>query len=157
MKQKKKGKVSYGDNLYELKGSYWLIFMHHGKVYRERIGKVKDIPLTMARNIAVKKKAEIIEGTFLPKKEENITFKALAQEYLKWYEAHHHNTRESTKAKQKHLINKLIKAFGDVHAVDITAFRIEHYKQDRFKEKASPKTINNELTTCVPSSERLKS
>ncbi|MCS7307002.1 MAG: hypothetical protein NZ526_00450 [Aquificaceae bacterium] len=68
MNQKKKGKVSYGDNFYELKGSYWLIFTQHIKTQRERIDKVKGIPLTIVRNIAVKRKTEIIEGTFLPKK-----------------------------------------------------------------------------------------
>ncbi len=39
----------------------------------------------MARNIAIKTKQEIIQGTYLPVKEKGLTFRELAQEYLKWY------------------------------------------------------------------------
>ncbi|MEM0326874.1 MAG: hypothetical protein QW733_07600 [Desulfurococcaceae archaeon] len=84
-KAREKGKVSYGDNLYEIHGSYWLKFTYKGKTYYERIGKVDEILLTMARNIAIKTKQETIQGTYLPVKEKGLTFRELAQEYLKWY------------------------------------------------------------------------
>ncbi|MEM4732305.1 MAG: tyrosine-type recombinase/integrase [Desulfurococcaceae archaeon] len=146
-KARKKGKVSYGDNLYEIHGSYWLKFTYKGKTYYERIGRVDEMPLTMARNIAIKIKQEIIQGTYLPVKEKGLTFKELAQEYLKWYETHHHNTKESTKRKHKHVVQKLVEVFGSLPANNITTLRIESYKQERLKEGVSPKTINNELAT----------
>ncbi len=145
MAGKKKGKVAYGDNLYEIHGSYWLIFTHHGKTYRERIGRVKDMPLTMARNIAVKRKAEIIEGTYLPKKEENLTFEELAKEYLSWYKSTRPQARKRTLYDVEKRIDRLVGYFGGMPVHQISTFTVEQYKQDRLRAGIKPNTINREL------------
>ncbi|MEZ0360922.1 MAG: hypothetical protein ABWK04_03355 [Hydrogenobacter sp.] len=123
MAGKKKGKVAYGDNLYEIHGSYWLIFTHHDKTYTERIGRVKDLPLTMARNIAVKRKAEIIEGTYLPKKEENLTFEELAKEYLSWYKSTRPQVRKRTLYDLEKRIDRLVGYFGGMQVHQISTLQ----------------------------------
>ncbi len=65
-KPKRKGKTALGDNIYEIKKSYWLIFTYKGKTYRERIGRVEDIPLTSAKYIAGELKARIIKEEYIP-------------------------------------------------------------------------------------------
>ncbi len=144
-KVRKKGKVSYGDNLYEIHGSYWLKFTYKGKTYHERIGRVDEMPLTMARNIAIKIKQEIIQGTYLPVEEKGLNFKELAQEYLRWY----HSTRPHAKAMTSYEIerktHKLVDYFGTMELSKISTFTIEQYKQHRLSAGVKPNTINSEL------------
>ncbi len=83
-KPKKKGKTALGDNLYEIKKSYWLIFTYKGKTYRERIGRVDEIPLTTAKYIANKLKAQIIENQYIERVEAP-KFSDMAKRYLEWY------------------------------------------------------------------------
>ncbi len=143
-KPRTKGRTAVGDNLYVIKGSYWFVFTYKGKTYRERIGRVEDIPLTSARYIASKLRSKIVEGTYL-ETEHAPSFEKVAIKYLEWYKTDRVNASRRTIKETERRINKLLEVFGDKALDYFSEFLIESYKQDRLKEGVKPSTINREL------------
>ena len=146
-KPKRKGKTALGDNLYLIKGSYWFIFTYKGKTYRERIGRVGELPLTSAKHIASELKSRIIRGEYIPLKEENLTFKEIARKYLEWYRSSRPHLRKRTLREMERKIALLNSYFGRMEVVRISEWTIENYKSKRIKEGVKPSTVNNELST----------
>ncbi len=144
-KPKAKGKTAVGDNLYVIKGSYWLVFTYKGRTYREKIGRVDELPLTSARHVAHELKARIIKHEYIPKREENLIFKELADEYRRWYLSNHETTREKSKETLLNRLDKLVEYFGSREVHSITEFTVEHYKTKRKREGVKENTINTEL------------
>ena len=66
---KQRGKTALGDNIYIIKGSYWFIFTYQGETYRKRLGKANEVPLTSAKHIASKLRAQIVENRYLEREE----------------------------------------------------------------------------------------
>ncbi len=141
---KKKGKTALGDNLYEIKKSYWLIFTYKGKTYRERIGRVDEIPLTSAKHIANKLKAQIIENQYIERVEAP-KFSDIAKRYLEWYKTERVDVSKRTLLETERRINMLIEAFKGLTLDEFSELLIEEYKQSRLKQGIKPSTINREL------------
>ena len=129
---KKKGKTALGDNLYEIKKSYWLIFTYKGKTYRERIGRVDEIPLTSAKHIANKLKAQIIENQYIERVEAP-KFSDMAKRYLEWYKTERVDVSKRTLLETERRINMLIEAFKGLTLDEFSELLIEEYKQSRLK------------------------
>ncbi len=141
-KKKKKGKVSYGDNIYSIRGTLWLIFMHKGKIYRHRIGRESEIPLSAARRIAAKLKAEIIENRYIETVEAP-AFSAVADEYYKNYSVRA-NVSEKSKKEIRRKVKMLIKFFKNKTIDKLTELDIQDYKRKRL-ETVKPQTLDSEL------------
>lgn len=121
---------------------WWMSFTHNGRRYRRSTG-TEDKKLT--QRIFDKLKGEIAEGTWFERLPgETYKFKELIAKYLDEYS-------EVYKAKTSHRRDKSLAAhlnesFGEEYLPDITASMISSYKVKRRSEKASPRTINYELT-----------
>ena len=144
---RRKGKTALGDNLYVIKKSYWFVFTYKGKTHRESIGRVDEIPLTYARHVAGELKSRIIRGEYIPLREENLTFKEIADKYLEWYKSSRPELRKRTLKEMERKIELLNSYFGNIEAVNVSEWTIENYKNRRLKEGVKPSTINNELST----------
>ena len=68
-----------GEGYLRKRGNVWYFeFMYHGRRYYHRIGAVSK---TVAREIANDLRAKIIRGEYLPPREENLTFRELADTF----------------------------------------------------------------------------
>ncbi len=131
-----------GDGYLRKRGNgvwYWE-YMHRGKRYTIRIGKVSK---TVAREIASEIKAQILRDEFVPQRKAP-TFREVAQEYMDWYITH---SRARQRSKEVHIIRieRLIDHFGRYPLDRITWTIVENYKRRRLEEGASKVTINKEL------------
>lgn len=134
-----------GEGYLRKRGNVWYFeFMYHGRRYYHRIGAVSK---TVAREIANDLRAKIIRGEYLPPREENLTFRELADTYKDWYL----RTSQATEHAKKEHVRKieLVKEFfGDMPVHRISTFTIEQYKRHREENsKASPVSIDKELAT----------
>ncbi len=132
-----------GEGYLRKRGNVWYFeFMYHGRRYYHRIGAVSK---TVAREIANDLRAKIIRGEYLPPREENLTFRELADTYKDWYL----RTSQATEHAKKEHVRKieLVKEFfGDMPVHRISTFTIEQYKRHREENsKASPVSIDKEL------------
>lgn len=132
-----------GEGYLRQKGKVWYFEMFYNhKRYVHRIGVV---PKSIAKEIAAQVRAEIIRGEYLPPKQENITFRQLAEAYKDWY-LRHSGARNSTKKKHIAKLENTTAFLGNMQAHRITGFSIEQYKRWREESSsASPQTINKEL------------
>ena len=143
-KKPQKGKVAFGDNLYQIKGSYWLIFTYRRKTFRQRIGRVSEVPLTTARRIALRLKAEIIEGKD-PSRPDPPIFREAAQKYLEWYISSRPHVSKKTIEETKRRVKILVQRFGEKRLDQFADFTVESYKIERISEGVKPSTVNREL------------
>ena len=130
-----------GDGYLRKRGSgvwYWE-FMHRGRRYTIRIGKVSK---TVAKEIASEIKAQILRDEFVPQRRAP-TFREIAQEYMDWYITH---SRARQRSKEAHIarIKRLIDHFGGYPLDRISWVVVENYKRKRLAE-TSKVTINKEL------------
>jgi len=105
---------------------------------------------TAARNVGERKRAQVLEGTYKPRKKK-IPFRRLAKEYLKLAK---HKSVENDKYLSKHLLSY----FGSYNLDQITPHTLERYRDKRLKEHPrcgkkgftsgktiSPATVNREM------------
>ena len=72
-------------SLYQRGKSWYYDFQYRGERYTGCIGPVSK---TVAKEILAKKKAEAVEGRYeLPSKKPSPQFEAMAEEYLRYYQA----------------------------------------------------------------------
>ena len=127
-------------SLYQRGKSWYYDFQYRGKRYTGNIGPVSK---TVAKEILAKKKAEAVEGRYeLPSKKSSPLFEAMAEEYLRYYQA---NRRPRSLARHQMAYKALQPAFAGKRLADITPFLIEKYKRVRKEAGRSEVTINREL------------
>lgn len=126
----------------ELKsGTKWFVDKRfpNGKRLRKQVGSRKE-----AEEVENKMTSEIFEGKWGIHKKENISFDALVKKYLRYAED---NKAASTFSADRSRIKlHLFPYFEDLMLNQITAQLVETYKSKRIRERASAKTINNELS-----------
>jgi len=128
--------------LYKRGAVWWMRFMFDGQQIR-RSTETDDQKL--AKRIFDKLKGEIAEGKWFKRLPgEDFTFKDLIEKYLKEYSAT--NKAASSHKRDQSLTDHLLEVFRDYYLPDITTAMIADYKVKRRDEKASPRTINYELT-----------
>jgi hypothetical protein len=72
-------------SLYQRGKSWYYDFQYRGERYTGNIGPVSK---TVAKEILAKKRAEAVEGRYeLPSKKSSPLFDAMAEEYLRYYQA----------------------------------------------------------------------
>ena len=76
------------------------------------------------------------------KKQKNVTFVTLADEFLRWAKV---NKKDHVNDKSRYQ-NHINPVFGDMAAKDVSPFLLEQFKSDLMKKELSPKTIHNCLT-----------
>lgn len=120
--------------------TWWYEFIFAGRRVRE---SAKTTSKTVAKEAEKKRHRELEEGFngLEDTRDERIkTVKELAREYLEDYKLRH---RSVTFA--EYALEKVIGHLGELMAVDVTDKTVKHYQTVRLKEKAAPKTINEEV------------
>ena len=121
-------------------GPRWFvdIALPNGKRFRRMVGTKKEAE-QVHRNI----ESEIVQGEWGIRETEDISFRELADEYLKYAEA---NKAPNTFRVDKYRIEgHLVPYFGDTPLKRITPHMVDDYKRMR-RGKVSPCTVNHELT-----------
>jgi hypothetical protein len=127
-------------SLYQRGKSWYYDFRYRNERYTGNIGPVSK---TVAKEILAKKKAEAVEGRYeLPSKKPSPVFEAMAEEYLRYYQA---NRRPRSVARHQMAYQALQRVFAGKRLADITPFLIEKYKRVRKEAGRSEVTINREL------------
>jgi len=127
-------------SLYQRGKSWYYDFLYRGERYTGCIGPVSK---TVAKEIMAKKKAEAVEGRYeLPSKKPSLLFEAMAEEYLRYYQA---NRRPRSVVRHEMAYRALQPFFGGHRLADISPFLIEKYKRLRKEVGRSEVTINREL------------
>ena len=128
--------------LYKRGTVWWMSFSHQGQQCR-RSTETEDKKLAV--RIFDKLRGEIAEGKWFEKLPgEAYTFKDLMEKYMSEYSAV--NKAKSSHKRDKSLSAHLLESFGSAYLTDISPVMISEYKVKRRAEKASPRTINYELT-----------
>ena len=128
--------------LYKRGTVWWMSFSHQGQQCR-RSTETEDKKLAV--RIFDKLRGEIAEGKWFEKLPgEAYTFKDLMEKYMSEYSAV--NKAKSSHKRDKSLSAHLLESFGSAYLTDISPVIISEYKVKRRAEKASPRTINYELT-----------
>src|SRR6266704_2984921 len=127
-------------SLYTRGKSWYYDFLYRGERYTGCIGPVSK---TVAKEIMAKKKAEAVEGRYeLPSKKPSPLFEAMAEEYLRYYQA---NRRPRSVERHQMAFQALKPFFAGHRLADISPFLIEKYKRSRKEQGRSEVTINREL------------
>jgi integrase len=119
---------------------WWYEFIFAGRRVRE---SAKTTSKTVAKEAEKKRHRELEEGFngLEDTRDERIkTVKELAKEYLEDYKLRH---RSVTFA--EYALGNVTGHLGELMAVDVTDKTVKHYQTVRLKEKAAPKTINEEV------------
>jgi len=117
-------------------------FTFHGSQFRK---STETTDKKLAKRIFDKIKGEIAEGRWFEKLPgEDYTFKDMIDKYLAEYSLQ--NKAPRSHVRDKSLAKHLTDCFGDMVITDISAKDISEYKVRRIGEKASPRTVNYELT-----------
>lgn len=128
--------------LYKRDMVWWIRFSHQGKQVR-RSTETDDRKL--AQRIFDKLKGEVAEGKWFERLPgEDYTFEDLMKKYMSEYSSV--NKAPTSHLRDKSLNKHLQEYFGKYYLPDITPSLISEYKTKRRNEKASPRTINYELT-----------
>jgi len=123
--------------LFLKKGSWYIDYYVEGRRRRELIGPNKKL----AQSVLHKRKAEIAEGKFLDKRQqEEIIFSDFAEAYFKLHSRQHKRSYKSDKAN----IKQLNHFFGNKYLHDITPMLVEKYKIERGK-KTSKVSVNRQV------------
>lgn len=120
--------------------TWWYEFIFAGRRVRE---SAKTNSKTVAKEAEKKRHRELEEGFngLEDTRDERIkTVKELAKEYLEDYKLRH---RSVTFA--EYALGNVTGHLGELMAVDVTDKTVKHYQTVRLKEKAAPKTINEEV------------
>jgi hypothetical protein len=89
----------------------------------------------VAKEVLARKKAEAVEGrNSTPAKKSSPLFEAMAEEYLKYYQA---NRRPRSVERHEMAYKSLKRFFGGKRLADISPFLIERYKKMRKDEGRS--------------------
>jgi len=127
-------------SLYQRGKSWYYDFLYRGERYTGCNGPVSK---TVAKEIMAKKKAEAVEGRYeLPSKKPSPLFEAMAEEYLRYYQA---NRRPRSVVRHEMAYRALQPFFTGHRLADINPFLIEKYKRLRKEAGRSDVTINREL------------
>ncbi|KAA3656670.1 MAG: site-specific integrase [Calditrichaeota bacterium] len=102
-------------------------------------GSTKTKNKTLARQIYAAKRTDFLRGKNDIPKIEKISLPELATLFLKWSQAN-----KKSYARDRILVNHLIKFFGKRNCDDISSFDVERYKTYRIR-KVSPSTVNREI------------
>jgi integrase len=119
---------------------WWYEFVFAGRRVRE---SVKTHSKTVAKLAEQKRRRELEEGFngLEDTRDERIkSMKELAAAYLAEYKLRH---RSVTFA--EYAVGNVIRHLGELMAVDVTDKTVKTYQTARLKEKAAPKTINEEV------------
>jgi integrase len=120
--------------------AWWYEFIFAGRRVRE---SAKTTSKTVAKEAEKKRRRKLEEGFngLEDAREERIkTVKELAKAYLEDYRLRH---RSVTFA--QYALAKVTGHLGELMAVDVTDKTVKQYQTIRLKEKAAPKTINEEV------------
>lgn len=122
------------------KGSgIWWIRYHdqYGQRHREKIG-----PRSLAIEAYRKRKAEVQEGIYFPKKRKRLALlKEIAQDFLAYSKANKRSAKDD-----EYRLNYWLSAFGDREAAGITPQDIERHKEAVAQNHAQA-TVNRYLAT----------
>jgi integrase len=122
------------------RGDKWVVdlYLPNGKRFVKTVGGKKQ-----AEQVYKQIQSEIIEGKWGIRETENIRFKELVTKYLEYAKM---SKSASTFSTDEYRIRKhLVPYFGNLMLNTITPAMVDAYKVKRNKDKAMPKTINNEL------------
>jgi integrase len=115
------------------------VLFPNGKRYKRVIGTKKQ-----AEKVQKMLESEIVEGKWKIRETEDVPFSALAVEYLEYAEA---NKAASTfYCDRCRIEGHLLPYLGDTPLNQITPQMVDNYKQLRIRERASPNTVNHEIT-----------
>jgi integrase len=126
--------------VYKRGGVWWYKFKFAGRMIRE---SAKTESKTVARNAEKQRIRELEEGynNIGDRRDERIQpISAIAKQYLEEYKLKH---RSATFA--SYAIGHVVRHLGKLLAVDASPDVVRQYQVARLKEKASPKTINEEV------------
>jgi integrase len=119
---------------------WWYKFRFAGRTIRE---SAKTNSKTVAREAQRQRRRELEEGynNLGDRRDERIQpISAVAKEYLEEYHLKH---RSGTFA--EYAVGHVVRHLGKLLVVDVSSETVKHYQLARLKEKASPKTINEEV------------
>ncbi len=126
--------------VYKRGGVWWYKFRFAGRMIRE---SAKTESKTVARNAEKQRTRELEKGynNIGDRRDERIQpISAIAKEYLEDYKLKH---RSATFA--SYAVGHVVRHLGKLLAVDTSPEVVRQYQVARLKEKASPKTINEEV------------
>jgi integrase len=119
---------------------WWYDFTFAGKRIRE---SAKTNLKTLARMAEQKRRRQLEEGFngLADKRDERIrTINELAGEYLAEYKLRHKSVTFA-----EYALGNVTRHLGEQMAVEVAENTVKAYQSDRLKEKAAPKTINEEV------------
>jgi integrase len=119
---------------------WWYKFYFAGQCIRE---SAKTTSKTLAKQAEQNRRRELEEGFngVVDRREERIrTIKDLAEAYLDGYKV-----RAKSGSFAEYALNHLTRHLGKQMAVEVTERSVKDYQTARLKEKAAPKTINEEV------------
>lgn len=119
------------------KGANWFIdYYYEGRRIREKVGPNK----TLAKHALIKRKADMMEGRFFPRRQRtDMLFKDLAEYYWEL-----HGKYKRTKS-YRLMLKQLLAAFREMPLGRITVPAVLEYR-NRVKERASAATANRHLS-----------
>jgi hypothetical protein len=126
--------------VYKRGGVWWYKFRFAGRMIRE---SAKTESKTVARDAEKQRTRELEEGynNIGDRREERIQpISAIAKEYLEEYKLKHRSVTFATYA-----VGHVVRHLGKLLAVDTSPDVVRQYQVVRLKEKASPKSINEEV------------
>jgi integrase len=128
-------------SVYKRGDVWWYGFNFAGRVYQE---STKSKSKTLAKEAEKKRRRELEEAfnnTTDTRKTRVQSISALATAYLEDYAVRH---RAATFA--KYAVGHVTRLLGDKLVVDISDDAVKGYQTARLKEKAAPKSVNEEVT-----------
>jgi integrase len=126
--------------VYKRGGVWWYKFQFAGRMIRE---SAKTESKTVARNAEKQRTRELEEGynNIGDRRDERIQpISAIAKTYLAEYKLKHRSGTFATYA-----VGHVVRHLGKLLAVDTSPDVVQQYQVARLKEKASPKTVNEEV------------
>ena len=128
-------------SVYKRGDVWWYGFNFAGRVYQE---STKSKSKTLAKEAEKKRRRELEEAfnnTADTRKARVQSISTLAEAYLEDYKVRH---RAGTFA--EYALGHVTRLLGDKLVVDIDEKAVRTYQTDRLKEKAAPKSVNEEVT-----------
>ncbi len=128
--------------LYKRGTFWWMRFSFQGKQIRR---STETTDKKLAERIYHKVLGELAEGDWfdrLPGEEKNLS--ELFEQYLN--EHSKPNKSEKSYIRDKGMVDRILKEFGDVTLVEVSARQISEYKARRRAEDAAAATVNKELS-----------
>lgn len=126
--------------VYKKGQNYYIDYYADGRRKREKVGPSKKL----AETVLQKRLVEVAEGKFLDiRKEKQTALEAFIKEYLVYSKT---NKAANTHELDKMATRNLLGFCGNLELKEITSFKLEQYKNARFKG-VSKATVNREFTT----------